>query len=283
VIIAQITDLHVGFHGSAPDEPNKKRLETTLAELASLTVKPDLVLATGDLSDKGDAQSYRDLMRIFAASGLPVYPALGNHDSRATFREVFSDALFHEGFLQYVLEDWPVRIVVLDTLEEGAHGGGFDVARAAWLDRQLSAAPDRPTLVALHHPPFPSDIPWLTTQPQAGWAARVEAVIARHAQVVRVISGHIHRAIFRQWAGTLAAVCASTSPQVALEMADMDAHETDNRRLIVAEPASYMLHVWRDGVMQSHCGVAGDFPVLARYDPVTHHNISHIMLEEPVA
>lgn len=52
-----------------------------------------------------------------------------------------------DGFVQHAIEDWPLRILILGTLEEGRHGGGFCEVRARWLAERLSEAPERPTLI----------------------------------------------------------------------------------------------------------------------------------------
>ena len=72
---------------------------------------------------------------------------MGNHDSRADLpRAVPRPPATADGFIQYAIEDHPVRILVLDTLEDRRHGGGFCESRADWLRDRLAEAPDRPTL-----------------------------------------------------------------------------------------------------------------------------------------
>ena len=108
------------------------RLDKAIA--AVMAHKPDLVLATGDLTENGDPASYERLREAFAAISCPVLATVGNHDLRDNFRAAFPRTPVNEGFVQYVVEDWPLRLVVLDTLEEGRHGGAFCEARAAWLE-----------------------------------------------------------------------------------------------------------------------------------------------------
>ena len=48
MLIAQITDLHLGFTPGNPRDMNQLRLEKTIAAICALDVTPDLVLATGD-------------------------------------------------------------------------------------------------------------------------------------------------------------------------------------------------------------------------------------------
>ncbi len=89
MIIAQITDVHIGFDQGNPDEINRLRLDRTLKELAEATLLPDLLLATGDLTDHGDIPSYEALRDAFAGLPFPVWPCMGNHDQRDNFRAIF--------------------------------------------------------------------------------------------------------------------------------------------------------------------------------------------------
>ena len=70
MLIAQITDIHLGFEPDNPAEFNRKRLDQTLRTLVAMNPQPDLLLATGDLADTGDDDaSSRRLKK--ARAGLP--------------------------------------------------------------------------------------------------------------------------------------------------------------------------------------------------------------------
>jgi 3',5'-cyclic AMP phosphodiesterase CpdA len=264
LVIAQITDLHIGFEPGNPDEMNRTRLAAVLRDLCTAPNRPDIIVASGDLTEAGDIDDYRTLRELFARCPVPVLPMMGNHDLRETFREVFPEVPTHDGFVQYVVDKGPLRIILLDTLEYGRHGGGFCETRARWLEARLAES-DRPVVLFLHHPPMQTGIDWMTIHPQEEWAARVEEVVARHAHVVAVLAGHIHRPIVAAWANTRVSVCPSTAPQVALDLRDIDPAAPDNRAMIIAEPPGYGIHLWNGQTLISHFGVADVHPVLASY------------------
>ena len=266
--IAQITDIHLGFDPGNPDEFNRRRLDSALRSLREMVPPPDLLLATGDLADAGDdAQSYVQLKMALSGLAIPTYFALGNHDGRDAFRGTFDNIPMPAGFLQYAIEDHPLRILVLDTLEEGRHGGGFCETRADWLRQRLAEAPDRPTLIVLHHPPIESGLSWMTEDPQAEWVKRLEAIVSAHANIVALVAGHLHRPVVTRWAGTVLAVCPSTAPQVALDLGEIDPESPDGRPMIVADPPWFAIHVWNGRQLVSHFDTAGGHDVLARYGP----------------
>jgi Icc protein len=191
MLIAQISDVHLGFDPDDPNELNLQRFDQLLAHFARLDTRPDAVLVTGDLTDRGDAGSYARLAERLGHLRMPVHLAIGNHDLRAGFRAAFPATPTAYGFVQYAINSGPLRILVLDTHEEGRHGGGFCGVRAAWLGERLAEAPDRPTLIALHHPPIETGL-WMTTDDRAPWLARLAGAIAGHRNVVALVGGHIH-------------------------------------------------------------------------------------------
>jgi Icc protein len=269
MLIAQITDIHLGFDGDNPDELNQRRLESTLSELVEMEPRPDLVLATGDLADTGDDNiAYARLKAATERLPFPVYFALGNHDSRGPFAAAFPGVpRIDGGFVQYVIDDFPLRILVLDTLEEGRHGGAFCEIRAAWLCDRLSEQPDRPTLIVLHHPPIESGLSWMSENPDASWIGRIRTIVLAHDNIVAMIAGHLHRPLATHWAGTTLAVCASTAPQVALDLGAIDPESPDERPMIVADPPAFALHLWTGENLVTHFGTAGGHDVIARYGP----------------
>jgi len=155
------------------------------------------------------------------------------------------------GFVQYVVEDWPVRLIGLDSVLPGKGGGELCGERLAWLDARLSEQPERPTVLFLHHPPFNTGIGHMDAQGFLGKEA-FAAVVRRHPQVERVLCGHMHRAIQVRWAGTIASTAPAPAHQVALDLRD------DAPSCFVMEPPGYQLHLWRaDSGLVSHTALIG--------------------------
>ena len=72
MLIAQITDLHLGFEPNRPDEPNRMRLDAAIARLSTGINRPDFIIASGDMVDRGDTESYQRLREAFAAAAMPI-------------------------------------------------------------------------------------------------------------------------------------------------------------------------------------------------------------------
>ena len=283
MLIAQVTDIHLGFQPGDPAELNRKRFDEVVESLLALTPQPDLLLATGDLSESGSITSYETLKSIAERLPFPVHYALGNHDLRANFRSVFPDVpVSGTGHVQYAFVHGRLRFVVLDTLQEGYHGGALCAEQAAWLDETL-LEDNRPTVLVLHHPPIESGNGWMTEDLHAPWVQRLAEVVRRHPQIIRMITGHLHRAIVTGWHGTTLAVCPSSAPQVAIDFREIDGENPDGRDMIVAEPPGFALHYWTGRDLISHFCAGGEHPVLARYNARMQPTVQHILAERTEA
>ncbi len=281
MLIAQITDIHLGFDIDNPEEFNRQRLDATIAVLCAMKPLPDLLLATGDLIDRGDAESYHRLREAVAPCPFPVHFALGNHDERATFQEVFPEVPFADGFLQYEIDTGPLRFLILDTLEEGRHGGAFCQTRANWLNARLAEKTDKKTVIVQHHPPVETGIAWMNTHPDEPWVALLASCLDDRPNVVGMICGHIHRAASTQWMNMCVSTCPSTAPQVALDLRPIDPETPDGRDMIVAEPPAFGLHWWNGRELISHYMRVADFLTLARFDEKMQPLVRSLIAERP--
>ncbi len=281
MLLAQVTDIHLGFDPDNPSEFNRKRLDQALKALRDMTPQPDVLLATGDLVDRGDQDSYIRLEEAFSDLPFPVYMCLGNHDLRGPFRKQFPDVPTAGGYVQYEIDDGPLRLLFLDTLEEGRHGGAFCDVRAQWLAERLAEKPDKPTLLILHHPPVESGIAWMNTDPREPWVSVLADTMAGHDQIKGMITGHLHRNISTSFEGTSLSICASTAPQVAFDLEPIDPENPDGRNMIVADPPSIALHWWNGKQLVSHFETAEEHVMLARYDENLQPLVRALLAERP--
>jgi 3',5'-cyclic AMP phosphodiesterase CpdA len=281
MLIAQTTDIHLGFDPGNPAEFNRKRLDQVLRLLTGMSPMPDLLLATGDLVDRGESDSYGRLKNALSICPFPVWPCVGNHDQRDSFAEHFPEIPTSDGFIQYEVDAGKLRLLVIDTLEEGRHGGAFCETRARWLNDRLAEQPERDTVIVMHHPPVDVGIEWMATDPEEPWVARFAAAIAGHAQVKGIICGHLHRPISVAWRGTTISICPSTAPQVALDLAPIDPDCPDNRPMIIADPPAFALHKWNGRELVSHFDTADEHTMLAKFDARMQPLVRALMAERP--
>ena len=265
MLIAQISDTHVQLPGGLLDRnyDTAGNLERAVRHLNALTPQLDVVLLTGDTVDAGSPSEYGRLREILSALKAPLYVIPGNHDERQAMRSAFSDGRYlpHEGFLQYTVEDWPVRLIGLDTLIPGEHGGRLCETRMQWLAARLLEAPARPTVIFMHHPPFRTG---LTVMDAMGFdgANALARLVKSHPQVRQLVCGHIHRPIVTSFGGTIASVCPSTAQQAALDL------RPDPFLAVVMEPPAATV-LWWDAASDSivhHLSQIGERPAHVLFD-----------------
>jgi 3',5'-cyclic AMP phosphodiesterase CpdA len=266
MLIAQLSDTHILAEGKlyrtrggfGPIDTGAF-LSRAVETLNALDPLPDLTVVTGDLADHGAAEEYAHLRTLLAPLRMPVFLIPGNHDTRDALRAAFGATgyLPREGFLQYTIEEYPLRLVALDTLVPGVHSGGLCAERLRWLDEALAGSPERPTLVLMHHPPFRTGIEHMDEYGLDNAAGFAE-VILRHPQVERILCGHLHRAIDRRFAGTVAGTAPSTAHQIVFNI------RPKAPLSFLLEPPGYQLHLWQDGAgLVTHNAVIGDWAATA--------------------
>jgi 3',5'-cyclic AMP phosphodiesterase CpdA len=244
LVLVQLSDAHIGGDW-APTDP-VAGLEAAVRAVLALDLRPAAVLVSGDIADNAEDGEYELARELLERLGAPLCVLPGNHDARGALRRHFELPGADDEPVQYVRELDGLRLVVLDTTRPGSDAGELDAARLAWLDAELAAAPDAPTLVAMHHPPVVTGVPvWDEIGLAAADQHALGEVVARHRQVQRLTGGHVHRAIASDLVGRAVLVVPSTYVQLRL---DFDARELE----VVPEPAMFAVHTLRDGRLVSH-------------------------------
>ncbi len=254
--IVHISDLHFLRKGvlSFGKVDTHAHLERCIEAIRTFEPAPDIVLITGDLTNDGDLQAYQALVDLLATLDLPLYPIPGNHDDRDLIRSAFPaiSQLSPAGPLDYVIEDWPVRIIALDSSVDGKPFGRLEEGQLDWLSRTLDADRSKPTLVMLHHPPFKTGIGHMDWSMLRDGEA-LGRIIGKHPNVERVLCGHVHRAIQTRFAGTIAQIPPGIAHQVKLTL-------REGRGPWNMEPPGFLLHRWNEGSgLVTHQISIGDF------------------------
>jgi 3',5'-cyclic-AMP phosphodiesterase len=258
MLIAQLSDLHVRPAGELYKgvADSNGMLRQAIEHVQSLDQTPDLVLLTGDLVDEGHPEEYQSAVALLSALKIPYRLLPGNHDDRTHLRAAFGSHLYlgDEGPINYCVDDYPVRIVALDSSVPMRHHGHLDDESLSWLRDCLAADRHKPTIIVLHHPPFSCGVPYLDRYRYFAAEALAE-IIAASGNIEAVLCGHVHRAMMRRWAGTVIIACPSTTTEIALQF------RADARPQSFLAPPACMLHLWspQQGLI-SHLSHIGGFP-----------------------
>jgi Icc protein len=224
-VIIQISDTHItsgeNLHGAVDSLAN---LAAILSSVEHGGSRPDLLLFTGDLADKGEPEAYRRFratVEPFAERmGVPVLLVPGNHDERAPFREHLLDGEPTAEPIDQVRWIDGLRVIALDSTVPGRPHGELADAQLAWLAAELATPAPGGTIVALHHPPIggPAEFGGIITL--HGNERLAEAV--RGTDVLMIVAGHTHHASAGALGGVPVWVATATAYQMDVLAAAAD-------------------------------------------------------------
>lgn len=257
--ILHMSDTHL-VGGSNPlygDVDSEARLKQIFHDIEVSGARPEAIVFTGDLADKGEPGAYAKLRNIVEPAatrlGAQVIWAMGNHDDRAAFRA---------GLLNQSAETTPVdqtywvgglRIITLDSTVPGHHHGYLTTEQLRWLAGELAIPAPMGTILALHHPPVPS-VQDLSVLVELREQAQLADVV-RGTDVRSILAGHLHYSTTAMFAGVPVSVASATCYTQDLSY---DAGGTRGRD---GAQAYNLVHVYQDTIVHSVVPVGHDAPV----------------------
>jgi Icc protein len=196
MIVAQISDTHIAV--DLPDsEIRKSDLERTIADINSLEPLPDAIVHTGDITQHGAPEEYRIVEEAISRARMPFFLVPGNKDNKSNLRAAFSAYGFFpaEGkFLQYAVEEFPIRLLVVDTVTPGINKGDYCEERVRRLIELTDADKTKPIAAFTHHPPFVVLVgPDALHYKDLIALSRLDGALQRSNRVTGIFSGHVHR------------------------------------------------------------------------------------------
>jgi 3',5'-cyclic-AMP phosphodiesterase len=140
VTIAHISDPHVGSPMFVPNLMNRVIVELNEME-------PDVVVCTGDLTNEGYRQEFKNWLAYRERIQAPVHTIPGNHDARNVGYLHFEELV---GERYWTADVRGVRIVGVDSSEPDINEGQIGRHRYDWIRDQFAQPADL-KIFALHH------------------------------------------------------------------------------------------------------------------------------------
>jgi 3',5'-cyclic AMP phosphodiesterase CpdA len=212
--ILHLSDTHLvgGDADLYGDVDSEGRLAQILAGVEASGMRPEAIILTGDLADKGEPAAYRKLRALLEPVaerlGAQIIWAMGNHDERGAFREQLFGQMPSDRPVDFVYDVDGLRVITLDTSVPGHHHGELTGDQLDWLAEELSTPAEHGTIIAMHHPPVPSvqDLSVLVElRDQASLAEVIEG-----SDVRSIIAGHLHYSTNATFAGVPVSVASAT-------------------------------------------------------------------------
>ena len=246
--LVQITDTHVVERGTLlyGQADTARHLAETVSEINAMRPLPDGVLITGDLVEHPGPTTYSHFRDLIEPLRMPVFLMPGNHDNPEIMQNYFCDTPMFPAeppHFQYVIDDFPFRVLMLNSHFDNSELPHFGPRRLRWLEGVLEES-DRPTLVAIHHPPMKTGIGFIDMV-GPDWYRGLGEVLARHPQVLKIICGHGHLDLQGRLGAVPVQMVGSIAHQLIACRGEDIAPSFDNVRV------PPMLHQWLDGELVS--------------------------------
>ena len=186
--ILHLSDLHVGTRSDPAVEH--------ALELLIERVRPELIVASGDLTHRGLPEQHERAATFLRGFGLPLHVVPGNHDIPYTFPARFTRTFetFERtwGTPQPVYRSEGLLIVGLNSVRAWRHqSGGLRRRQLEWAAAQFADAADGTFRVAvLHHHLLGA--PWRSRKKPVAQRNRVLAALV-DAGAELILAGHIHQ------------------------------------------------------------------------------------------
>ncbi|OIB01165.1 hypothetical protein AK95_27350 [Paenibacillus sp. LC231] len=196
VFFVHMTDTHINIPGKNPlfKIDASQKLRDVFTELEKLERKPDFVVISGDLTQDGNVEDYSYLRLLLEEEmsklGVPLYLALGNHDSRPYFREGYLEEEPTEESYYYSVMESGLRLIVLNTQVPGLNEGHLDEEQLEWLRETLSTPAPKGSIIVLHHPVVPTPTALMDSHLLCNPQDLADAIAG--SDVIGLLSGHIH-------------------------------------------------------------------------------------------
>jgi 3',5'-cyclic AMP phosphodiesterase CpdA len=218
--LLHISDTHVlAGGGKLYDRVESERhLQALFEEFEASGGRPDAIVFTGDLADKGEPDAYDRIRRIVDPAaerlGAQVIWVMGNHDDRGAFRRGLLGEAGQAGAggsvrpVDRVDDVNGLRVITLDSTVPGHHHGEIAPAQLDWLAEELSMPAPHGTILAMHHPPVPSVLDLAVAvelRDQGGLAEVVEG-----SDIRSIIAGHLHYSSTATFAGVPVSVASAS-------------------------------------------------------------------------
>ena len=211
--ILHVSDTHFvaegSLYGAVDSEATLRQL---FDELEASGGRPEAIVVTGDLADKGDPVAYAKLKAVVepaaARLGAQIIWVMGNHDDRGAFRESLLGQAPTSAPIDRVHMVNGLRIIALDSTVPGHHYGEVTGAQLDWLAEELSSPAPHGTILAMHHPPVPSvlDLAVLVELRDQHELAEV----LQGSDVRSILAGHLHYSSTATFAGIPVSVASAT-------------------------------------------------------------------------
>ena len=240
---------------------SERHLRELFEQIEASEGRPEAIIFTGDLADRGEPEAYDLLREIVEPAamrlGAEVIWVMGNHDERAAFRTHLLGEVGTARPVDRVYDINGLRVITLDSTVPGRHHGEVVPEQLDWLAEELSVTAPHGTILAMHHPPLPSVLDLAVLVELRDQSALAEVLFG--TDVRGILAGHLHYSSTGTFAGIPVSVASATCYTQDLAVPAGGTRGRDAAR------AFNLVHVY-DGTIVHSVVPIGESPVLDYVD-----------------
>lgn len=188
----QVTDVHLTQH-------NAKYLQEFVEDINNKYEDLDFIIFTGDNIDKANPKDLDTFLTIIKGLKARPYVIAGNHDlfkSKGMTKEYYMQTVrkklgsYHSNKSNYVFKKGDIVFITMNGVKELIPGanGYFRQEELIWLDKMLTKYKNKKLVIIQH---FPLLNTFVKTH-QLYKKEDYEQVLAKHNNVIAIVSGHYH-------------------------------------------------------------------------------------------
>ena len=187
--LVHITDMHL----SKSKETLYKELNPfdsyieVLSDIKKSNWKPDGLIVTGDISNDGSIESYKNAFNEFISLKIPILCIPGNHDCKENLKTCLPQNISSR--LQ-IISDWV--FIGLDTSQKANPSGFLNSNELSTLKTRIEEHCKKNIIICLHHQPVLISSKWID---EIGLENKEEffEMIEKYKNIKGIFFGHIHQ------------------------------------------------------------------------------------------
>ena len=232
-----ISDLHF----NPADKNGIHNLEKIFQSIADYKQKGDILLISGDILNR-DFSDYQPIFNKIFSLNMSFLCCTGNHDNSACLIDALKTFYPRHPLssdmkkLDYVCNDFPLKIITLDSFKENAAGGEILPTQLAFLEKEIENS-SKPIIIMIHQFPLDAGLDFFDVKTAGSWRQNFVKIVAKHTHKVKlIVCGHLHNSIISHIEQTPVISAFSTNWQ-----ADFDFTPLDNMKNM-SRPVGYYIH-----------------------------------------
>ncbi|SEN23360.1 phosphodiesterase [Cryobacterium sp. TMT1-3] len=262
-ILVHLSDTHFLADGAAlyGAVDTDHTVHRAFEQLHRSGIRPDAIILTGDVADRGEADAYRRIRGIVESAAARwnarIIWVMGNHDQRDAFRtELLGEVPADQYPVDQTHDLDGLRIIAVDTSVPGYHHGEVTDDQLRWLADVLKQPAPRGSILALHHPPIPTPLPLMSVL-ELQDQPKLAAVLAG-SDVRAILGGHLHYSTQGLFAGIPVSVAAATCYTMDLSAPDRELTGVNGGQTL------NLVHVYADQITHSQLPI-GDYAAVTQF------------------